>query len=191
MYFISTIEDKVRVPPEWLSGNKIEAIKRSLAKKYENKIVPELEGVVLAIMDILKVGQGRLVVEDPGVHYPVKFKALVFRPLLNEVVEGQVVDITEFGVFVRFGPIDALCHISQVTNDYLSYDRKNVMLVGRDTKRVLKVGHIVRARIIGVSMKKSEQNKIILTMRQPGLGAIEWIIAEREEKAKAEGKGKK
>ncbi len=191
MYFISTIEDKVRVPPEWLSGNKIEAIKRSLAKKYENKIVPELEGVVLAIMDILEVGQGRLVVEDPGVHYPVKFKALVFRPLLNEVVEGQVVDITEFGVFVRFGPIDALCHISQVTNDYLSYDRKNVMLVGRDTKRVLKVGHIVRARIIGVSMKKSEQNKIILTMRQPGLGAIEWIIAEREEKAKAEGKGKK
>ncbi len=191
MYFISTIEDKVRVPPEWLSGDKMEAIKRSLAKKYENKIVLELEGVVLAIMDILEVGQGRLVVEDPGVHYPVKFRALVFRPLLNEVVEGQVVDITEFGVFVRFGPIDALCHISQVTNDYLSYDRKNVMLVGRDTKRVLKVGHIVRARIIGVSMKKSEQNKIILTMRQPGLGAIEWIIAEREEKAKAEGKSKK
>ncbi len=191
MYFISTIEDKVRVPPEWLSGDKMEAIKRSLAKKYENKIVLELEGVVLAIIDILEVGQGRLVVEDPGVHYPVKFRALVFRPLLNEVVEGQVVDITEFGVFVRFGPIDALCHISQVTNDYLSYDRKNVMLVGRDTKRVLKVGHIVRARIIGVSMKKSEQNKIILTMRQPGLGAIEWIIAEREEKAKAEGKSKK
>ncbi len=188
MYVVATIEDRVRVPPEWMNEDKKVAIKKALAQKYENKIVPELEGVVLAIMDILEVGQGRLIVEDPGVHYPVKFKALVFKPMLNEVVEGQVVDIAEFGVFVRFGPIDALCHISQVTNDYLSYDRKNIMLVGRDTKKTLRVGHIVRARIIGVSMKKSEQNKIILTMRQPGLGALEWIKMEREEKEKTQDK---
>lgn len=190
VYVISTIEDKVRVMPENFGEDKIESIKKSLAESYENKTIPELGGVVLGIVDVLEVGQGRIMVDDPAVHYPVKFRALVFKPVINEVVEGQVVDIAEFGVFVRFGPIDALCHISQVTNDYLSYDRKNVMLSARDSKKVLKVGHFVRARITGVSLKKGEQHKIILTMRQPGLGAIEWLEMERAEKEKAAQKQK-
>ena len=188
MYEVCTIEDKVRVPPESLGQNKREAIKKALAEKFENKIVYDVQGVVLGIIEIVKVGQGRLIVDDPCIHYPVKFKALVFKPLLNEVVQGQVVDITEFGIFVRFGPIDALCHISQITNEYLSYDRKNVTLFARESKRSLKIGHIVRARIIGVSMKKGENNKILLTMRQPGLGPLEWIIQERQEKEKKEKK---
>ena len=194
MYVISTIEDRVRVLPENFGKDREASIKKSLAEMYENKLVSELGGIVLAIVDVLEVGQGKIVVDDPAVHYPVKFTALVFKPVINEVVEGQVVDITEFGVFIRFGPLDALCHISQVTNDYLSYDRKNVMLSARDSKKVLRVGHFVRARITGVSLKRGEQHKIILTMRQPGLGAIEWLEMEKTEKEKAAkqgGKGKK
>lgn len=108
-----------------------------------------------------------------------------FKPELQEVVEGEVVDVAEFGIFVRIGPMDALAHVSQIMEDYISYDRKQGVLIGKESRRSIKSGDRVRARIIAVSMKGKP--KIGLTMKQPGLGKIEWIEEEvkKKEKAKA------
>jgi DNA-directed RNA polymerase subunit E' len=94
-------------------------------------------------------------------------------PREHEIVEGEVVDITEFGAFVRCGALDGLVHISQVMDDYVSYDEKNSQLMGKQTRRILKEGDKVKARIISVSFK--EQSKLGLTMRQPLLGNIKWL----------------
>ena len=44
----------------------------------------------------------------------VNFNAMTFFPKLQELVEGEIVEITDFGAFVRIGPTDALLHLSQV-----------------------------------------------------------------------------
>lgn len=169
----------MRVPPKNLCSDIREAVRTSLAEKYENRILRD-HGVILAVMEVSGVGEGKILVEDPGVHYTAKFIALVYQPRLHEVVEGQVVDITNFGVFVRIGPLDGLCHVSQVINDFVSFDRKTGVLSARDTKRTMKVGDAVRSRIIAISLEKKEVNKINLTMRQPGLGKPEWILEDKE-----------
>jgi DNA-directed RNA polymerase subunit E' len=176
-------EDTIRVPPENMKEDVKEAVKKSLEELYENKIMEDL-GVILAITNVVEVGEGNLEVEDPGVYYPIKFEALVYHPKLHEVVEGEVVDITDFGVFVRFGPIDGLCHISQIINDYINYDKKSGILSGKESKKTLKIGDKVRGRIIGISLEKKEVNKINLTMRQPGLGSLDWLEQEKEKKMK-------
>jgi len=51
-------------------------------------------------------------------------KHLTFYPKLQEIVQGEIVDITDFGAFVRIGPTDALLHLSQVMDDYLKSDVK-------------------------------------------------------------------
>ena len=79
-----------------------------------------------------------------------------------------------------------MCHISQVTNEFITFDDKNKMLVGKDSKINVKVGDVVKARITGVSLDKKEINKINVTMRQPGLGKLDWL--EQAEKDKKEGK---
>ena len=175
--------DKVRVNPEYISGNPKESIQKSLAKKYENKIMKNV-GVILSILDTSNIGKSEIKVSDPGVYYSAEFKAMVYTPSLHEIVEGEVVDITNFGVFVRFGPIDGLCHISQVLNDYITFDEKSKILTAKDSTKRLKVGDTVRARIIAISLDKKEVNKINLTMRQPGLGSIQWIEDEMKEKEK-------
>jgi DNA-directed RNA polymerase subunit E' len=81
------------------------------------------------------------------------------------------------------GPMDGLVHISQLMDDYVSYDGKNGLFLGKETKRTLKKGDKVRARIISISM--NEQHKIGLTMRQIGLGSMNWIEEERRKKKKA------
>jgi hypothetical protein len=65
-------------------------------------------------------------------------------------------------------------HISQLMDDFVSFDNKNSVFLGKDSKRTLKEGDLVRARIISASFGVGD-NKIGLTMRQSGLGAISWI----------------
>ena len=90
-----------------------------------------------------------------------------------------MIDITEFGAFLRFGPVDGMIHVSQVMSDFVSYEPKTSLLMGRETKRKLKEGDVMVARIVSVSMDR-DQFKIGLTARQPGLGALEWIEYDKK-----------
>ena len=130
---------------------------------------------------------GKLVAGDGATYHKVTFKALAFYPKLQEIIEGEVVEITDFGAFVRIGPTDALLHLSQITDDYLKSDVKQGVIVANQTARSLKIGSKIRARITAVSLGKGAgMGKIGITCRQPFLGAVEWV-ADEIKKAKAAG----
>jgi DNA-directed RNA polymerase subunit E' len=73
--------------------------------------------------------------------------------------------------------------------DYVSFSTSNV-LSGKSTKRVLKKGDNCIARIVAISYK-GDSPKIGLTMRQPGLGKVEWIEEEKKKTRVAEKKASK
>ena len=173
MFRIATVEDKIRVPPEKLGKDVKTAIKLSISEQLESVINPRL-GVVLSVISIDSVGEGKIVPNDGGVYYNCEFKLLTYKPEIQEIVYGKIIDNTEFGSFVRMGPMDGLIHISQLMDDFVSFDDKNSLFLGKESKRTLKEGDLVRARVIAVSLGKGE-NKIGLTMRQPGLGNMTWI----------------
>lgn len=182
MYKIVTLQDKIRVGPTKFSSSKKDSVRESIAERYEGLLDAKI-GVVLSVVEVEKVGEGKIIAGDPGVFYITTFKLLTFKPEMHETVYGEVIDNTEFGAFVRMGPMDGLVHISQLMDDYVSYDGKNGLFLGKETKRTLKKGDRVRARIISISM--NEQHKIGLTMRQTGLGSMNWIEEERRKKKKA------
>jgi len=179
-----TIKDKIRVPPIKFSLGLKDAIKSSLEDKWEGSI-DKGSGVALSVADIKNIEEGKILAGDGAIHYPVEFHLLSYEPEMHEIVKGFVIDVTEFGVFVRIGPLDGMIHVSQLMDDFVSYDPKKSVFVGRDTKNVLKEGDIVKARIISVSTSGKEY-KIGLTTRQQGLGGIGWKDRKtvREEKTK-------
>jgi DNA-directed RNA polymerase subunit E' len=181
MYKIFTVEERIRVPPTKLSMKVKNAVREAIAEQLEGTFDPRL-GIILSVISVEEVGEGKIVPGDPGVHYDAKFKLLAFKPENNELVFGEVIDNTEFGSFVRIGPLDGLVHISQLMDDFVSYDSKNAVFLGKETKRTLKEGDKVRARIISVSL--GTENKIGLTMRQPGLGSLVWLEEEKKKKKK-------
>jgi len=184
MYKILTAVEEVRVPPVKFDLGIDEGIKQSLAEQIEGKIDPEI-GVFLAVTDILEIGEGRILPEDGAIHYKTKFKVLAFVPELNEVLPGQIVDITEFGAFARIGPIDALVHVSQIMDDKISYNPKTSSIIGKKTGKKIENDDVIRARVVGVSLGKGGRSKISLTMRQPALGVIDWLDKEKRASAKA------
>ena len=80
------------------------------------------------------------------------------------------------------GPIRGMIHISQTMDDFVSFSDSGV-LTGKDGKKNLVQGDKCIARIVAVSYK-GEEPKIGLTMRQPGLGKLDWVSAEQEKDAK-------
>ncbi|MFB6292417.1 MAG: DNA-directed RNA polymerase, partial [Candidatus Nanohaloarchaea archaeon] len=180
MYKRLTIQDSVRVPPEHLGDNLKESVRAGLREEVEGQIFEEV-GVVVGVEEVNSIEGGDIEAEDPGVHYDVEYQAIVFEPELHEVVQGEVVDVTGFGAFIRIGPFDGLCHISQIMDDYVNYDEENEMLVSDEEQYNVQVGDFLTGRIIAVSLEKQEANKINLTMRQPGLGKEEWIEEYEEE----------
>ena len=108
----------------------------------------------------------------------------MFKPRENEIIEGVVVEILKFGAFVRFGPLDGLLHISQVMDDRVDIDEANQRLVGKETGRFLAVGDVVKARVVSIDLneKNPQDSKIGLTMRQPGLGKIQWLDEDHKKK---------
>ncbi len=189
MYMRVQREDVVRIPPERL-GEGVDAIAKELTRTTLEGKVGADKTLTLIASNIEPVGEGRIVHGDGAVYQRVKYDALVFAPQLQEVVEGTVVEILKFGAFVRFGPLDGLLHISQVMDDRVDVDEEGQRLIGKDTKRDLRVGDRVRVRIVAVSLNERapRESKIGLTMRQPALGKLDWI---EEDRARAEGRGKK
>ncbi len=185
MYARIKLRDTVRVPPSKL-GEDIEAVINSLLwEQFEGRLDREY-GMIIGIENIEEIGEGRIIEGDGAVYFDVVFNAICFKPMLQEVVEGEVVEVVEFGAFVSIGPFDALLHMSQVTDDYMVFDEKNKRLIGKETKKVLQEGDLVRARIVSLSLKEREPEKsrIGLTMRQPWLGSLKWIEEEIEKQKK-------
>jgi DNA-directed RNA polymerase subunit E' len=187
LFSISTLLDVVRIPPSLFGTALKKAAINILKEKYESMINADL-GYIIMILDAKVEEMGKMIAGDGGTFHKVEFDALTFYPKLQEIVQGEIVDITDFGAFVRIGPTDALLHLSQVMDDYLKSDVKSGMIIANQSGRTLKVGATLRARITAVSLgKAATMGKIGITCRQPYLGADEWIA---EEIKKSEDSGK-
>ena len=188
MFYEIEVKSHVRIPPKRFKESPQEAILSELNKKYDGFISKDL-GVVMGVTEVMKVGEGVIIPGDGAAYYEAQFRLLAYKPELQEVVMGKIIEISDFGAFVNIGPLDGMVHISQAMDDYVSFSKSNT-LTGKETKRSLKVGDVCRAKIIAVSYKDMANPKVGLTMRQQGLGKEEWL-AEEKKKTKESKEDKK
>ena len=180
-----TLRDTIRIDPTRFGHPLEDAAFEELRGKYEGLVDEEL-GYVISVIDIDVNPVGRILPGDGGTHHPVIFTILTFYPELQEVIEGEVVEVADFGTFLRIGPVDALLHVSQLMDDFISYDERQGILLGRESGRTISRGDTFRVRIVAVSFPKGRSSgKIGVTARQPYLGKAEWIADEVGETAPA------
>jgi len=175
MFKLITLQDTIRIPPDTF-GNPLEKVGREQVKQKYEGVVDEELGYVIAVTSIQVSPIGKIIPGDGATYHKVSFSLLAFYPVIQEVVEGDVVEIADFGAFLRIGPVDALLHVSQLMDDYISYDEKQGVLLGKETKRKLQAGDQVRVRITAVSLGRAgSSGKIGVTARQPFLGKLDWL----------------
>ena len=199
MFYLTEIEDYVRVEPKLFGMKTLDAVKKQLEETYSDYVSKEL-GAVMSIVDVYEVGDGIVIPGDGAAYYKSRFKLLAWKPEMLELVYGVISEITNFGAFINLGAMQGMIHISQTMEDYVSFSKSGT-LIGKSGKKSLKKGDLCLARIVAISYKSGEP-KIGLTMRQPGLGKLEWIkedkrkaglavkMQEKEEKKSKKGKKK-
>ncbi len=182
MFYRVQVEDHVRVPPAMFKLPREDAIIQMLEKQFEGYLSKDL-GVVISVSKLVDVQEGVLIPGDGAAFYKCNFELLALKPELQEVILGKVRDIADFGAFINLGAIDGMIHVSQTMDDFVSFGKDKV-LIGKDSGRALKVGDLCRARIIAISYKDIANPKLGLTMRQPGLGKLEWLEEDAKKGAK-------
>ena len=189
-----TIEDQyiARIPPELLSEDYEKAVLEVSKTSLEGRLIDVKEEnnedkilgkcFVVSVTEIETVGDGAIVHGDGGVYQAVRYKALAFYPELQEIVEGEVTSVKEFGAFVKFGPFEGLLHKGQIMDDIISVDLSNQRFVGKETRKDLKAGDIVRVKIVHLNLRSStlEGSTIGFTMKQMGLGKLQWLEKKME-----------
>jgi DNA-directed RNA polymerase subunit E' len=187
MYKIVRLTDTVRIPPEYMGQELGKVMDKLVQQSFEGKL-SKAHGMTVMTMDVEPEGEGSVIHGDGAIYQRVSFKALTFKPDVQELINGIICEVVEFGAFAHIGPLDALVHMSQVMNDFVSADVANERLTGKETGKALEIGDGVRARIVTASLNElsPRESKIGLTMRQPSLGKLEWLEDERKRAAKGE-----
>ncbi|HJN56802.1 MAG: DNA-directed RNA polymerase [Candidatus Woesearchaeota archaeon] len=184
MYYKIELKDHIRIPPNLFELDAEEAVIKRIQKKYEGHISKEL-GIIIDIAGVKEIGEGVIIPGDGSSYCETTFEVLTFKPEIQEVILGRIRDIVDFGAFITLGPIDGMIHVSQTMDDFVSFS-KDKTLAGKESKRSLKVNDVCRARIIAVSFKDPLNPKLGLTMRQQGLGRLDWIEEDEQKSAKKE-----
>ncbi|NCN98715.1 DNA-directed RNA polymerase [Candidatus Pacearchaeota archaeon CG10_big_fil_rev_8_21_14_0_10_35_219] len=199
MFYLAEVQDHIRVKPKHFGLPTQESIERQLNDSYIGSVSKDL-GYVVSVVSVDDVGDGVIIPGDGAAYYDSKFKILIWKPELHELVYGTISEIASFGAFMDMGVMQGMIHISQTMEDYVSMSKSGT-LSGKASKRSLGKGDNCVAKIVAISFKSGEP-KIGLTMRQPGLGKIEWLEqdkakrnkiakrAEAKEKSKKGGKKK-
>jgi len=182
MFYLIEVEDFIRVEPRLFGLPTKEAVEQQLKETYTQHFDKEL-GMVLAVAGINQIENGIIIPGDGAAYYKSNFKLVVWKPEMQELVFGTISEITNFGAFITLGSMQGMIHISQTMDDYVSFSKTNT-LVGKSGKKSLKKGDNCLARIVAISYKLGDP-KIGLTMRQPGLGKIEWMEEEKKQQKKA------
>lgn len=92
----------VRIPP-WLFGQTLnDAVEEELNRKLANKVVLNV-GLCIALFDITSLGDSYIFPGDGASHTRVTFRYVVFRPFLEEILEGVVKSSDADGMQVSLG----------------------------------------------------------------------------------------
>lgn len=180
MFYLVEVEDYVRVEPKLFGLPTSDSVRAQLDETYKDYYERDL-GKVVSVIEVLEVGNGVIIPGDGATYYKCVFKLLIWKPELQEIVYGKISEITNFGAFISMGVMRGMIHISQTMEDYVSFSESG-SLSGKSSGRVLKENDLCVARVVAISHKGGEP-KIGLTMRQPGLGKIEWIKEDKAKKA--------
>ena len=184
MYVKYVVRDTVRVPPAEIGTELNGTLLKQARQAYEG-VLDEDTGVVVCVTAVGNVGDGKIVPGDGAAYYESDIEMITYKPKIQELVEGEVSDVTEFGAFLKTGPLEGLIHVSQIMDDYINYDAKLPGFSGKETSKKLIVKDVVLARIVTVSLKGTiSSSKVGLTMRQPGLGKPDWAKINEKEKEK-------
>lgn len=104
MFFHILLDKSVLLHPRFFGPN----IKSILIKKLNIEVEGTCSGrygFIITVTSIEKIGLGKVQEGTGSVLFPIKFKAIVFKPYKGEILDAIVINVIKMGFFAEAGPL--------------------------------------------------------------------------------------
>jgi ribonuclease R len=82
-------------------------------------------------------------------------KVEYMQDFVGQVFTGTISGVTSFGFFVELpNTVEGLVHVSTLSDDYYQYVEKQLMLVGDFTKKIYRIGDVVKVVLVKVNVEE-------------------------------------
>jgi len=207
MYFL--VKARLRIPVRPSEIKPEEDIDTTILKILRNELegtVQEEYGYIIAVIDAFADEIGDILHGSPNIFFNVTTTMLVYKPFYSEIIEGEIVDVTQQALYVNLGCVDAYLPTSQLWHDKFRFDAKERILKAQKTKIVIRKGDYIRARVSNVEYRVPEilrplvrgtivkpaveirpksEIRILLRAGDTGLGLLRILEQTREEVLKS------
>ncbi|MGE5398651.1 MAG: ribonuclease R, partial [Chitinophagales bacterium] len=79
------------------------------------------------------------------------------KDYVGEIFDGVISSITAFGFFVELeNLVEGLVHISALADDYYYFDDRQLILIGKHTRKIYRIGDPVRVQLIKVNVDEGK-----------------------------------
>ncbi|CAM9360398.1 unnamed protein product [Ascophyllum nodosum] len=99
MFVLATIKDTVKVAPGKFSSNSLEVVTAQIEAKFADRVIVNV-GLCVGLHSYESIGDPYVYPSDGSAHYKVRFRLLVFRPFVGEILRGRVSSCTKDGIKV-------------------------------------------------------------------------------------------
>ena len=93
MFYLTEIEDYVRVEPKLFGLETADAVSQQLIEIYSDYYDKEI-GRAIVVVEVSEVGEGVIIPGDGAAYYNSKFKLLTWKPEMHEPIYGIISEIT-------------------------------------------------------------------------------------------------
>jgi DNA-directed RNA polymerase III subunit RPC8 len=194
MFILSEVSDLVRIPPHTFNIPIQHAITDELNQKFANKVISNL-GLVVTIWDLLDIKDGLLKPGDGGAYVEVRFRCIVWKPFVGEILTGWVSECNGEGLKVKLEFFDDII----IPKDYLfenctfkPNENAWVWQPDEETELFIDVNEKIRFRVeeelffnikpksstealaVDEPEKKATPYALKASMQSEGLGCVSW-----------------
>lgn len=86
-------------------------------------------------------------------------KAEYMEQFIGEEFEGVISSISNWGMYVELpNTVEGLIHVSDMNDDYYNFDSDLMIMIGERTRKIYRIGDVVKVKLISASKAEREIN---------------------------------
>lgn len=154
MFFHLELNHELSLHPRYFGDQLVDTVKQKLFCDVEGTCTGKY-GFVIAITSIDSIGDGIIQSSTGFATYQLKFKAIVFRPFKNEVLDGVVTDVNRVGIFLNVGPLQCFISRHSIPSD-MQFDPSSSSYKTADETLVIQISTPLRFKVVGTRVDASD-----------------------------------
>jgi DNA-directed RNA polymerase II subunit RPB7 len=94
MFFHIVLEKNIQLAPKYFGQQLQQTLRHKLAQDVEGQCTGRY-GYIITVTEIVYIGKGKINESNGHSTFPIKYKAIVFRPFKNEVLDAVVTTVNK------------------------------------------------------------------------------------------------